>query len=81
MRRAEAPEFPSRRRGSSLPSATSRRHTGLSGARARARGTPRWRIDDLRIPVGGRWKLRVDILVDDFDKEMLEDDVLLPRAP
>jgi copper transport protein len=44
-------------------------------------GTPNWRIDDLRIPIAGRWKLRVDILVDDFDKETLEDDVLLPRAP
>jgi copper transport protein len=40
-----------------------------------------WRIDDLRIPVGGRWTLRVDILVNDFEKETLEDDVLLPRAP
>ncbi|HEY6256462.1 MAG TPA: copper resistance protein CopC [Xanthobacteraceae bacterium] len=44
-------------------------------------GTPHWRIDDLRIPIAGRWKLRVDILVNDFDKETLEDDVLLPRAP
>jgi copper transport protein len=40
-----------------------------------------WRIDDLRIPVAGRWTLRVDILVNDFEKETLEDDVLLPRAP
>jgi copper transport protein len=40
-----------------------------------------WRIDDFRVPVAGRWRLRVDILVDDFDKESLEDDVLLPRAP
>jgi copper transport protein len=56
---------------------------GIEGVRrdAESLGTPRWRIDDLRIPVGGRWKLRVDILVDDFDKETLEDDVLLPRAP
>ena len=44
-------------------------------------GTPRWRIDDLRIPVAGRWKMKVDILVDDFDKVTLEDDVLLPRTP
>ncbi len=48
---------------------------------AQSIGTPNWRIDDLRIPIGGRWKLRVDILVDDFHKETLEDDVLLPRAP
>jgi copper transport protein len=40
-----------------------------------------WRVDDLRIPVAGRWTLRVDILVNDFEKETLEDDVLLPRAP
>jgi copper transport protein len=40
-----------------------------------------WRIDDLRIPLAGRWTLRVDILVSDFEKETLEDDVLLPRAP
>jgi copper transport protein len=40
-----------------------------------------WRIDDLRIPIAGRWTLRVDILISDFEKETLEDDVLLPRAP
>jgi copper transport protein len=40
-----------------------------------------WEIDDLRIPVGGRWSLRVDILVDDFHKVTLEDDVILPRLP
>jgi copper transport protein len=44
-------------------------------------GSSNWRIDDLRIPVAGRWKLRVDILISDFEKETLEDDVLLPRAP
>jgi copper transport protein len=40
-----------------------------------------WRIDDLRIPIAGRWTLRVDILISDFEKETLEDDVVLPRAP
>jgi copper transport protein len=44
-------------------------------------GTSNWGIDDLRIPIAGRWKLRVDILISDFEKETLEDDVLLPRAP
>jgi copper transport protein len=44
-------------------------------------GTSGWRIGDLRIPVGGRWTLRVDILINDFEKETLADDVLLPRAP
>ena len=40
-----------------------------------------WRVDDLRIPIPGRWRLRVDVLINDFEKEALEDDVLLPRAP
>ena len=44
-------------------------------------GSSSWRIDDLRIPVAGRWTLRVDILINDFEKETLADDVLLPRAP
>ena len=48
---------------------------------AESRGSDAWRVEDLRIPVGGRWRLRVDILIDDFDKETLDDDVLLPRAP
>ena len=34
-----------------------------------------WSIDDLRIPLAGRWRLRVDILISDFDKEVLEDNV------
>jgi copper transport protein len=44
-------------------------------------GASNWRIDDVRIPIAGRWTLRVDILISDFEKETLEDDVLLPRAP
>jgi copper transport protein len=44
-------------------------------------GNSSWRIDDLRIPTAGRWSLRVDILINDFEKETLEDEVLLPRAP
>jgi copper transport protein len=44
-------------------------------------GDSSWRIDDLRIPLAGRWTLRVDVLINDFEKETLEDDVLLPRAP
>ena len=46
-----------------------------------AAGESRWRVDDLRIPVAGRWSLRVDILIDDFDKVTLEDAVTLPRVP
>jgi copper transport protein len=48
---------------------------------ASSAGGVRWQIDDLRIPVAGRWRLRVEILIDDFDKVVLEDDVLLPRSP
>jgi copper transport protein len=40
-----------------------------------------WRINDLRIPVAGRWQLRVEILVSDFDKLMLNTEVDLPRVP
>ena len=48
---------------------------------ATSEGGPRWGVDDLRIPVAGRWRLRVEILIDDFDKVVLEDDVELPRSP
>jgi copper transport protein len=44
-------------------------------------GGPLWDVDDLRIPIAGRWRLRVEILIDDFDKVVLEDDVELPRSP
>src|SRR5262249_3173936 len=44
-------------------------------------GENRWRIDDLRIPLAGRWRLAVEILVSDFDKVTVEDAVTLPRAP
>jgi copper transport protein len=40
-----------------------------------------WRIDDLRIPLAGRWRLRVELLINDFEKIVLEDDVELPRSP
>ena len=44
-------------------------------------GAGRWRIDDLRIPVAGRWTVRLDILVNDFEKATLEDAMTLPRVP
>jgi copper transport protein len=44
-------------------------------------GDNRWRVDDLLIPVAGRWMLRVEILISDFDKVSVEDAVMLPRAP
>jgi copper transport protein len=40
-----------------------------------------WRIEDVRIPVEGRWSLRVEVLVSDFEKVMLDDSVALPRMP
>jgi copper transport protein len=44
-------------------------------------GDSHWTIADLRIPIAGRWDVRVDILVDDFEKVVLEDKIDLPRAP
>jgi copper transport protein len=44
-------------------------------------GEGHWRIADLRIPLAGRWDVRVDILIDDFEKVVLEEKVDLPRAP
>ena len=43
--------------------------------------TSSWRIGDLRIPVAGRWNLRVEILISDFEKRIIEDTITLPRVP
>jgi copper transport protein len=51
------------------------------GANVTSAATSTWRIDDLRIPVAGRWNLRVEILVSDFEKRIIEDTVTLPRVP
>jgi copper transport protein len=40
-----------------------------------------WRVEGLRIPIAGKWVVRVDLLIDDFDKIVLEDEVDLPRLP
>jgi copper transport protein len=40
-----------------------------------------WRIDDLTIPVAGQWSLRVEVLINDFEKVTLEETVRLPRMP
>jgi copper transport protein len=42
-------------------------------------GDNNWRVDDLLIPTPGRWHLRVEILVSDFEKLTLEDDVYINR--
>jgi copper transport protein len=41
----------------------------------------RWRLDDLPIQLAGRWRLRVELLISDFEKVVLEDDIELPPAP
>jgi copper transport protein len=51
------------------------------GANATSAATSTWRIDDLRVPVAGRWNLRVEILVSDFERRIIEDTVTLPRVP
>jgi copper transport protein len=48
---------------------------------AKFEGGALWRIGGLHIPVAGVWRMRVEILIDDFHKVMLEDNVELPRAP
>ena len=40
-----------------------------------------WRVEGLRIPVAGPWVVRVDLLISDFEKIVLEDKVELPRLP
>jgi copper transport protein len=40
-----------------------------------------WTIHGLHIPVAGVWRMRIEILISDFDKVMIEDNVELPRAP
>jgi copper transport protein len=58
----------------------------MNATRAGANGgaganTSTWRIGDLRIPVAGRWNLRVEILISDFEKRIIDDTVTLPRVP
>jgi copper transport protein len=37
-----------------------------------------WRIEDLTIPVAGRWTVRVDALISNFDKAVLEEPIDIP---
>ena len=41
-------------------------------------GDGTWQIRDLTIPVAGRWTVRVDALISDFDKAMLEEPIDIP---
>jgi copper transport protein len=38
-----------------------------------------WQVDALALPVAGRWQLRVDVLVSDFERQRLEDSVEIRR--
>src|SRR5262245_10269125 len=40
-----------------------------------------WLVEDVRIPVAGRWLVRVEILISDFEKVTLEEQATLPRMP
>jgi copper transport protein len=61
----------------------SNRDAGIEPMRRAAvpEGDARWRVDDLQIPLAGRWRLRVELLISDFEKVVLEDDIELPRLP
>ncbi|MDJ1158931.1 copper resistance protein CopC [Chelatococcus sp. SYSU_G07232] len=50
---------------------------GIEPIERRAHPTPDgvWRVEDLVVPLPGRWRVRVDALVGDFDKAMLEGDI------
>jgi copper transport protein len=34
-----------------------------------------WQIDDVRLPMTGRWRVRVEILISDFEKIAIEDQI------
>ncbi len=38
-----------------------------------------WRVDDVQVPFGGRWRARVEILVSDYERIAIEDAIELPR--
>ncbi len=40
-----------------------------------------WRIDDVRIPVAGRWDVGIEVLINDFEQATVKDAVMLPRLP
>ena len=37
-----------------------------------------WRVDNVSIPLSGRWTVGVEVLISDFEKVTIEDDVDLP---
>lgn len=40
-----------------------------------------WRVDDLALPVAGRWTVRLDLLISDFDMERLEGELDVGGSP
>jgi copper transport protein len=40
-----------------------------------------WRVDGVRVPLAGRWNLRVEILISEFEKVILDETVELPQLP
>lgn len=55
--------------------------TGVERVRYPARHSEAtiWRIPNVKLPVGGRWQARVEILIDDFQKIGIEGEIDLPR--
>ncbi len=43
-------------------------------------GPGSWRVEDLVLPVAGSWQVRIDVLVSDFDKIMLEGEITIPAS-
>jgi copper transport protein len=41
----------------------------------------RWQIEDVQIPLAGRWEVQVEVLITDFEKTTVNDAVVLPRFP
>jgi copper transport protein len=56
---------------------------GIEPVRRAAAGSSgaQWRVDNLRIPLAGRWTVRIELLIDDYEKVVLEDEIDLPRLP
>jgi copper transport protein len=42
---------------------------------ARRTGDGHWAVKGLVLPVAGQWTLRAEVLISDFDKEVLEDEI------
>ncbi|WP_085025889.1 copper resistance CopC/CopD family protein [Ensifer aridi] len=55
----------------------SKHESGIEPFRRQAvrRDEATWRIDHMTIPLAGTWRVRVDVLISDFDKVSLEDQI------